>query len=285
MGLVFFNGVKWQCYDTTNSSLVNNDFVGPCLDTNGNAWIICKNATKNYCLVSFNGTQWTDPVDLGPIQNPTCLTVDNQNNIWIGTSGYGLLKFTGISSPLQYFSMTGTPLLTNDIAALTVDGSGKIWCGVTDISLNGKGGGIAEYSEGNWTYYTKDNSGLPANQIGQIWAGDSGRIWVLSGDGFCSFREEAITGSEHASPATHPAFNLELNPNPFNPSTVISVTGADRPIDISIFGLDGRKIYHYPNLAPEVELTWNARGFASGVYIVKATAGNRVCLKKILLQK
>ncbi len=84
------------------------------------------------------------------------------------------------------------------------------------------------------------------------------------------------------------AFRLEQNfPNPFNPSTRIRFTLARRAhILLSIYSMLGQKIAELVNETQEAgphEITFDARGLASGVYFYRLQAGNDIQTRKLLL--
>ncbi|MGC8653972.1 MAG: choice-of-anchor D domain-containing protein [Candidatus Kryptoniota bacterium] len=81
--------------------------------------------------------------------------------------------------------------------------------------------------------------------------------------------------------------NLEQNyPNPFNPSTLIRFElPRAEPVDLSVYDVTGRKVETLVKgycSAGIHEVTFNASGLSSGVYIAKLTAGNKVFIEKIV---
>jgi hypothetical protein len=83
-------------------------------------------------------------------------------------------------------------------------------------------------------------------------------------------------------------FSLVSYPNPFNPTTTIEMTlptASDWTIEI--FNISGQKVEAYSgyNEAGLVQVSWDATGQSSGIYFIKAEAGNlRASLKSILLK-
>jgi photosystem II stability/assembly factor-like uncharacterized protein len=86
------------------------------------------------------------------------------------------------------------------------------------------------------------------------------------------------------------AFGLEQNyPNPFNPSTGIryQVSGVS-DVRLEVFDMLGRKVSTLVNerqAAGNYTATFNAAGFASGVYFYRLQAGSFIATKKMLLLK
>jgi hypothetical protein len=94
-----------------------------------------------------------------------------------------------------------------------------------------------------------------------------------------------------AEPLTEPAaFDLTQNfPNPFNPTTVISgqcpVAGHVR---IAVYDILGREVAVLMDEGKEpgtFEVTWDAHGFASGVYMCRMAAGAFIQTRRMLLLK
>ncbi|MFQ5606686.1 MAG: FG-GAP-like repeat-containing protein [Candidatus Zixiibacteriota bacterium] len=77
-------------------------------------------------------------------------------------------------------------------------------------------------------------------------------------------------------------------PNPFNPSTKISLVLTERSNwTIEIYNLMGQKVESFSGVAEagEVVVEWNAAGYASGVYLYKASAGAFSRTRKMTLLK
>ena len=73
--------------------------------------------------------------------------------------------------------------------------------------------------------------------------------------------------------------SLKIYPNPFNPSTTISILG-EQAGDVSIYDINGRLVYSINNVK---QFDWNVDNMTSGIYIVKAQVGNKIFTKKITL--
>ena len=99
-----------------------------------------------------------------------------------------------------------------------------------------------------------------------------------------------ITGIEGLTGSYPEKFSLSQNyPNPFNPEThfTINVPQTKR-LQIIIFDLLGREVKSITNkiyTPGEYEFTWNATGFASGLYLLEMVAGKTRLTRKILLLK
>jgi endo-1,4-beta-xylanase len=85
-------------------------------------------------------------------------------------------------------------------------------------------------------------------------------------------------------------FALDQNfPNPFNPTTVISAQWpVASHVRIAVYDILGREVAVLMNERKEpgrAEVTWDARRFASGLYICRMTAGSYMECRKMVLAK
>ena len=84
-------------------------------------------------------------------------------------------------------------------------------------------------------------------------------------------------------------YNLNVYPNPFNPSTTIQYQLPVRSsVSIVIYNVLGQEVERlvsgYENQGSH-EVTWSADGFASGVYFCQLSATDYLAMKKIVLLK
>ena len=151
----------------------------------------------------------------------------------------------------------------------------------------------------------------------------SGRVWALTPDGVNPATNELLLDTPHqistfgidrqgemyvvaygsgkiyrlTGPATSVkpqavpvAFGLEQNsPNPFNPSTVIWYRTAEAgPVRLSVYDLLGREMAVLVDEAipaGRYSVQWDARGFASGVYMYRLASGKFAEVRRMLLLK
>jgi hypothetical protein len=84
------------------------------------------------------------------------------------------------------------------------------------------------------------------------------------------------------------SFTLTSYPNPFNPTTVIEMSlpiAADWKVEI--YNVSGQRVASYKgyNEAGPVQVTWDAAGQSSGIYLIKASAANFKATRKAILLK
>jgi len=76
---------------------------------------------------------------------------------------------------------------------------------------------------------------------------------------------------------------IRIQPNPFNPVTQIILNTGGQAASVHVFDLSGKKIASFQYR--DKPITWNAAGYASGIYIVKAEIGQLKLLKKAVILK
>ena len=78
-------------------------------------------------------------------------------------------------------------------------------------------------------------------------------------------------------------------PNPFNPSTSISLTLPNTEfVSVKVYNLMGQEIEILSEGILEANIhtfTWNANNVSSGVYLIKAESNSNVSIQKVLLVK
>jgi len=98
------------------------------------------------------------------------IMIDDYQNVWIGTSSTGLLKFNGVNWTVYDQATSGLP--HNDVSSVAVDTSGIIWVGT-------QGGGLARLDTNeNWEVFTMANSGLPADEVFAIAIDNDNNKWI-----------------------------------------------------------------------------------------------------------
>ena len=140
------------------------------IDNNGNPWFISKNSIVEFDierneLVSIRSTypQFTE--------NLKVIYFDGDGNMWIGTSGSGILKFTGIQTE-TYTLDDGLP--SNQIMNIVEDNEGSLWFATY-------GDGVIKYDGQRFAAFDFDD-GLRNNTVWTIESIGS-EIWVGSSDG------------------------------------------------------------------------------------------------------
>ena len=98
---------------------------------------------------------------------------DKSGNLWIGTLGGGLSKY----SSKKYINLTTINGLTdNNVTSIAGDNYGNCWIGTNK--------GLSRYNGRTFKPYTTKN-GLPNNQVNAVCVDQFGNIWVGTDRGLC----------------------------------------------------------------------------------------------------
>jgi ligand-binding sensor domain-containing protein len=188
----------------------SNPFRKVIIDSHGHFWLNSKNGVsfiKNNIVVEFN-----EKTGL-PINDVNIVFEDREKNVWFGTGGKGLLKFTGdvfthfneksnLPSDLVISILRDKKnklwLSTYDKGICTVDEEGNVvsepyvpsivWNMVQtkDMILFGSNYGLHIYDYSKWTSYYEEE-GLPSNRIKGLKRMRSGDVLVGTSSGTVLF--------------------------------------------------------------------------------------------------
>jgi len=129
----------------------------------------------------------------------------------------------------------------------------------------------------------QDGEGHEFNKylLSQSWFDKGGVAYTFFPDATVGVDDRDVY-SQPEQMALHPNF-----PNPFNPSTTLrfTVSSAER-VQLAVYDLTGRQVAELVNghlTAGSHEVSWNARGLASGVYLVRLETGAETRVQRITL--
>jgi len=144
------NGNK-QLYDKTNSPLPNNFVNAIKVDTDQSLWI----GTYGGGLVHLKNNQWsTFSTNNSQISSNNIFGIEKfQDKLWLGTEK-GVATYDGTT--FKVYNQTNSLLPSSVVFSFANEGDSVMWVAVS--------GGLYKYN-GNWTSYTRENSGLPHNIV------------------------------------------------------------------------------------------------------------------------
>lgn len=158
---------------------------------------------------------------------------------------------------------------------------------LSDLAISDKFGryNIAGLTPGNYTLVAdKQDYQLSSAQTVSV-------NYVTALDGYNNFTitpEGNLTGVEDNTTITGYALNQNY-PNPFNPSTVISYQlPKESQVTLKVYNVLGNEVATLVSgkqAAGSYNVTFNASGLATGVYIYKLEAGSFSAMKKLVLMK
>lgn len=287
---------QWQSYNLENYFQVIGKFnLGRLtIDKNGTKWMV----TRDDGIIAFNENgnifkkikMGSDEGNL-PINDARVATVDNNNQLWIGTRK-GLRVLSSVDRFLSTGQMTTKAIiiLENDLAQellyeqfitdIVVDGANNKWIGTADAGV------FMLSPDGQQTLYhfTTSNSPLPSNTINDIDInGTTGEIFMATDKGMLSFKGTATEASENLS-------NVIVYPNPVRPGFegTVKISGLLDQCNVKITDIEGNIVHEA--IAEGGTIEWDTKAFgkynvASGVYMIFIAAkdGLETNVKKVMI--
>ena len=257
---------QWQGYsfsDLIGDPFNELGFGDLVIDNNGNKWI----AGYSYGVIGVktNGSNAVIKNIIGeadegnlPTNYISALQVDNNNQLWIGTSNglrvvYNpesvftdehpraeeiIILDDGIANELMYQQF---------ISDIEVDGSNNKWIGTISTGLYY----FSENGQETIYHFTKNNSPLPSNNVIDVSIDDSnGKVYIATDKGLVAFK------SGGSKPKTE-LVNAYVYPNPVRPTFNISeervkIKDISENVNIKITDIEG-------NLVAEAQSNTNSR--------------------------
>ncbi len=172
LGRLNFESGKIDYYNNSNSLLYSNNISAIVEDGNSNVWI----GVYDYGgVIKITGDNWTEinAAFTGlPSNIVTCLAVESDSIIWIGTQDKGLASYDG--KQWNIYNQDNSHLPNNNILAITVDDLGNKWTGTQDCQ-------IARYDGSDWENFGFYDANIPYKKIISLSAdGDNNIIALFS---------------------------------------------------------------------------------------------------------
>ncbi len=147
-----------------------------CLDKQGNAWFISKNGIIRYDRLTEK-CEVIKSISPSKVDNLKVIFSDNESNIWIGTSGSGILKYTGSFS--ETFSLQDG-FTSDQIMNIKNQEDGSIWFATY-------GAGVLGIKDGVFTSITFED-GLLNNTVWSLESVYQNSLWIGTSDGINIFK-------------------------------------------------------------------------------------------------
>ncbi len=224
-----------------------------------------------------SGTSWSQVNNGLANTNVTSIASMSNGDIFAGTSGSGVYRSTDNGDS---WSPTDATLSLDSVTSLVVNTVGKLFAATTSAGVfcsadNGATWSRIDSTESSVQTLAFDNSGY--------------LLGGTNGAGVLKSVEPTLTGI-HSVRSVPAEFFLEQNyPNPFNPTTTISyqlpVGGL---VEVKIYDALGREIAALVDTrqaAGNHEVTFNATGLSSGMYICRLIFSGHAITRKLMLLK
>lgn len=172
---------NWTAFNTSNSEL-GNTIMAMAADKKNNKWF-----GTDLGLARLTGKSWTDFAMFNEKlkdQYVNCLSVDENNVIWIGTDDYGVIEFDG--SRWTEYKSEMKRLQMKFISEIAIDRNDVKWIGVTL-------GGLVRYDGREWTKFTSESSDLLSDFILCVSIDRRNRKWIGTNDGLSVYDDNRWT--------------------------------------------------------------------------------------------
>ncbi len=222
LGLVRFDGLRFQVFDKNNTPGIEDNNIAALLeDHRGTLWI----GTSSGGVTRYNGKEFTPLTAKDGLPNDSvhAIVEDPLGDIWIGTNA-GLARIH--NQRITVYKKSGG-LAGEQIFALAVGLDRKLWIGAQEgltsfrdgkftsykgapglpdspvrslfasadgsVLIGMNGGGLSEWRHGRFTNTTKRN-GLPDNGVPALLVDQSGSLWIGTyGGGLCRRSNETFS--------------------------------------------------------------------------------------------
>ncbi len=287
---------QWQSFSMDNILVLSESvsFGRIAIDKNGTKWM----TTNRDGIIGFNESintfkKITDGTDTGnlPIYDARAVAVDNNGQLWIGTTG-GLRILPNVGSFLTDAQLNTNSIIIIDnnlpqelmygqfITDIVVDGANNKWIGTADSGV------FLVSPNGQQTIYhfTISNSPLPSNVINDIEINSTtGEVFIATDKGLISFKGIATAAKNDLS-------NVYVYPNPVRPeyTGTVKIAGLLDKANIKITDIEGNLVYETTSEGGTIE--WDTTAFgkykvASGVYMIFVASqdGSETKVKKVMI--
>ncbi len=297
-------GILWMANNNANTPILSLDTDGTwktfpvsgtkaivqiAIDEADNKWF----TTFNSGLVVFNeGNDFNNDADNSiryitstnsqlPSDGTNCLAVDNEGEVWVGTS-QGVIIFDCGGNVFDTGNCRGELriveredgnneylLKPENVRTIAVDGANRKWFGTENGVFVTSADGLEQIH-----HFTKDNSPLFSDKINTISINDDGEVFIATDAGIIVYKSDATTGKKvHSS-------SVYAYPNPVTSDYdgPIAINGLPQNADFKITDVNGTLIFE--GVANGGQAIWNGRDYngrraSSGVYLVfSANSGN-----------
>ena len=290
-GLVKFDGSSWSYIENSNTDIGLGSISDLAVSSNGTVWM----ATEFDGLVSYDGSDWTSHTE-----DNSDLIEDNMGDVVTGPGGAVWAVNSPTFGDVALYKINGDtwtvynlPEDTEGMNQLAFAGNGQLWM-VGEYEHGGSSYALMSFSDGNFSIYPDTKQQVPLSEMLSVAIDANQQIWVGTQEsGIFSFQGNYLfTGIDENRPADGLPRQISLQqnyPNPFNPATNISYSLPQRMnIELAVYNVLGRKVatlYDGVQGAGQHNVVFNARHLASGMYIYRLKAGNKVITKKLTLIK
>lgn len=181
-GILYFDissGTYFQFSHESNCNLTSNETLCLEIDDAGSMWVGSHGSGINFS--NYKTNMFTNWLNTGINENGlgtgavSCFLEDKKGNFWVGVDGGGINKLDDRLQSFNHYgqSPSGNRLSSNNIVGMDQLQSNNIW-----MATFGGGITILNPESGEFSYLTRENSGLVSDQLSCITEDNSGKVWI-----------------------------------------------------------------------------------------------------------
>lgn len=184
------HGVLWMNngsvrHLTAKDGLPSDHQRDVCIDKQGNPWFITKNVITKFDMAKQRFVQ-VDAVNADHVSNLKVLFSDRESNIWVGTDGNGILKYTG-DQFATFTNYQGYSFET--VMNISEQRDGSMWFATYGQGVNILRNGNIE----NLDY----KSGLQNSTVWSLASLSNGQMWIGTSEGISIYDDGKLASFKH----------------------------------------------------------------------------------------
>ncbi len=276
-GAIRFNENNW-------SGPISQPFIGhnAILDADYNLYYTSINKILKYDGIN---EELIDSVNVPLYQPPGVISLDMDNNLWLG----GTIIHKREGNIIKSFALNHPQSSFNKAEAIAVDLDNIVWVAV-------RGEGIYRIENDSITIYNSNNSGLPNNNVSNILIDNNGVKFInIYGynSGIVKFSDGGAPGY-YIEPVAEPfpilitsassqefSNNLLIYPNPVRENLVVLNLNDKKLNSISLFNFSGQELFRQTKSVNDY-YNVDMSKFESGIYILKVVSDSDTAYKRIM---
>ncbi len=153
------------------------------IGTNGNGVIVYDSVSASFIpleKIAHTGVE-KHVISVGYIR---AIEEDRSGNIWIGTSGAGVIVYNPTTRACDNYNHYNSDLAMNVVFSIYCDKQGKMWVGTM-------GGGLSQFNPTAKKFISyAEEQGLPSAVVCKILQDSAGKLWISTNKGISSFNTQ-----------------------------------------------------------------------------------------------
>lgn len=279
-GIAKYDGNSWTTIVPT-INIPYNVIYSIAVDHNGVLWVACYGK-----ILKYDGVNWDEYTSTNSILTDnyfSCMTVDKNNDVWIGTNSYpthgNLIRIS--NSVLSVYSDLNCDIPASYINSLSVDAENNLWIGLYDLE-NPEINGLTRLSGSTFTNYDIYNSGLSTFYVNDVYAFKKD-IYLATDQGLLMLSDTSAESTTLVENEYNNS-NVTIFPNPSIGYSIFDIKSKEKVLYIEILNCMGQIIFKESNFEVvngNATLKLDTRNYIPGIYYYKLKTSTSVSAGRI----